>query len=254
MPKPTRAPGAPAPATTDPFRPDERPSYPSTSMRSPFFSSTASRPWSMSVAEGYAERVPLERQGARSLTGGDVAYPVPSLGLRGALPMSYGALTPMQTRLRQARGPYDALVTAPFDYLAHDGNSDATWAALPMHLRQRWVRGFRLGARPADIVAPRTAPYDYLDTGRRQADWEALDEAARLRWVVGLRVGDAPAPEPAPEPAPVAPVGAPAPAPGLPPSQARAPVSWQRVGVVAAIGVAVALAGLALTRAKRKGG
>lgn len=240
----------------DDFRPTARPTYPASSMRSPFFSATAARPSATMVAAEYALQVPLERQGGRSLTGGEETYPTADFGLRGALPLRYGALRPMATRLRQARStdPYQYLYSPPEDYLAFDGNSPASWEALPMHMRQRWLRGARLGGAPAPFAAPASAPYDYLDVGRTQADWTALSEPARARWVLGLRVGNDPAPEvsapgSAAPAAPAAP-GAPAtPDPGAAPPRVVRPIG-PKVVMVAALVLGLAAAGVVVSRSR----
>lgn len=226
----------------DDFRPTARPTYPSSSMRSPFFTATASRPSATMVSSEYALQVPLERQGARSLTGGEETYPTADFGLRGALPLRYGALHPMTTRLRQARSPdpYQFLYSPPEDYLAYEGNSIASWDALPMHMRQRWLRGSRLGGAPAPFAPPASAPYDYLDVGHTQAEWAALTEHARARWVLGLRVGNDPAPEPS-APSDAAPAAPAAPDGGGAVPRVVRPIGAKTVAVVAlALGLAAA--------------
>jgi len=99
----------PPPVMPNAFRPDVRPTYFSPSMRSPVFSSTAARPGAVSIEAQYANQVPIERQGANSLTGGDLTYATAEYGLRGALPLSYGARERVPSRLRQARGIEDYL-------------------------------------------------------------------------------------------------------------------------------------------------
>lgn len=97
-------PPVPPPVMPNAFRPDVRPTYFSPSMRSPVFSSTASRPGAVSIEAQYANQVPIERQGANSLTGGELTYASAEYGLRGALPLSYGTRERVPSRLRQARG------------------------------------------------------------------------------------------------------------------------------------------------------
>lgn len=232
----------------DNFRPDERPTYPSSSMRSPFFVATASRPSATMVALGYSREVPLERQGGRSLTGGEETYPTPDFGLRGAIPPRYGTLRPMTTRLRQARSPdpYQYLHSPPEDYLAFDGNSPQTWESLPMHMRQRWLRGGRLGSAPAPFSAPSSAPYDYLDVGRTQADWAALSEPARARWVLGLRVGNDPAPEPVSALPPAADSGPPTGDPRV------VRPTTAKTAMVIALGVGIVAAGVVVARSRAR--
>jgi hypothetical protein len=83
-----------------PFRPEVRPTYFAPSMRSPMFSSTSARPTPISIEAGYANQVPLERQGPIEMTTGRQIYGQPTYGLQSNIPSH------MIVPLAQARGIY----------------------------------------------------------------------------------------------------------------------------------------------------
>lgn len=257
-------PPMPPPVMPNPFRPEARPTYFSPSMRSPVFSSTAARPGAISIEAQYANQVPLERQGAVSLTDNELVYATADYGLRGALPLSYGARERVPSRLRQARGPVEDVwaryAEAPADYLLFDDNSPQTWAALPIHERARWILGFRMGSSPDPGTPPSLAPLDYLDfDGNTQDSWNQLPDIAKLRWIARLRVGG----QPLPDPAAPAPALAPAPAPAperlsntaiqRPSPPARPWTSDpQKIAIVAGVGAVVVLGAFLLLRSRNE--
>jgi hypothetical protein len=141
----------PSPVMPNPFRPDARATYFSTSMRSPMFSSTSARPGAISIEAQYASQVPLERQGPIEMTTGEKIYGAPTLGLQSTIPAQYlqartheGSYL-RQATLRPAAGPFslqrsgdpEADALAPLPEWAVGTYSQAQWTALSPPARER---------------------------------------------------------------------------------------------------------------------
>jgi hypothetical protein len=92
-------------ATENPFRPEVRPTLAGSSMRSPVYSSTSARPFAVSVEAGYADQVPLERQGPISMTTNRLVFANPTYGLASNIPPSLIVPRSHVTTLRQAAAP-----------------------------------------------------------------------------------------------------------------------------------------------------
>ena len=92
-------------ATENPFRPEVRPTIAGSSMRSPVYSSTSARPFAVSVEAGYADQVPLERQGPISMTTNRLVFASPTYGLASNIPPSLIVPRSHVTTLRQAAAP-----------------------------------------------------------------------------------------------------------------------------------------------------
>ena len=155
----------PAPVMPNPFRPDARATYFSTSMRSPVFSSTSARPGAMSIEAQYANQVPLERQGPIEMTTGEQIYGSPTSGLQSNIPTQYLQANAhegnylRQATLRPAAGPFSP-------HRSGDAASDAAAAAVDL---PDWAVG----------------TYS-------QAQWTALGPAGRTRIVAAHNRDQAP--------------------------------------------------------------
>jgi len=119
-------------ADPSPFRPEVSPTILAPSMRSPMFASTAARPGAISVEAGYANQVPLERQGPISMTTGNRIYAQPTLGLTSTIPASMTVPYAAVSRLAPAAG-----IASPFT--RRSGVAMPDWAT-NVYTQTQWDR------------------------------------------------------------------------------------------------------------------
>lgn len=189
----------PSPVMPNPFRPDARPTYFSTSMRSPMFSSTSARPGAMSIEAQYANQVPLERQGPIEMTTGNQIFGSPTMGLQSNIPAQY--LQPKthegnylrQATLRPAAGPFSLRrsgVGEPDEVALPDWAvgtySQSQWTAKTPEERNRIVQAHNsanLPSLPSQILSTlvqggNLALTGYLNYNQAERD-QAFREAER---------------------------------------------------------------------------
>lgn len=142
-------------ATENPFRPEVRPTLAGSSMRSPVYSSTSARPFAVSVEAGYADQVPLERQGPISMTTNRQVFASPTYGLSSNIPPSLIVPRSHVTTLRQAAAPvpwpipgyvptsfHQQIAAAPagdpFVRRSGDGEAERPPWAVPIFSQETW--------------------------------------------------------------------------------------------------------------------